>query len=82
MPLVPLRIPPRVKPQFKPTLLDAGWGACQLVRFRYGLWQNVGGGAKVVHAAFIRICRGPHSWTQTDGLLDLGVGTHLKLWLY
>ena len=23
-----------------------------------------------------------HSWTQIDGLLNLAVGTHLKLWLY
>lgn len=82
MPLVPLKIRPGVNTQFTPTLLEAGWAQCQLVRFRDGLLQKLGGWAKAAQSAFAGICRGLHSWGQINGLLDLGVGTHLKLWLY
>lgn len=82
MPLVPLKIRPGVNTQFTGTLLEAGWLASQLVRFRDGLLQKIGGWAIVAQTGFSGICRGLHSWTQIDGLLDLAVGTHLKLWLY
>lgn len=82
MPIFPLKIRPGVNTQFTSTLLEAGWAQCQLVRFRDGLLQKVGGWVKAAQSAFTGICRGLHSWGQLNGLLDLGVGTHLKLWLY
>jgi hypothetical protein len=82
MPLVPLNIRPGVNTQATPTLLEAGWSQSQLIRFRDGMIQKIGGWAKAVQTAVAGVCRGLHSWTQLNGLLDLGVGTHLKLWLY
>ncbi|HXZ02291.1 MAG TPA: hypothetical protein VEI03_20015 [Stellaceae bacterium] len=82
MPLVPLKIRPGVNTQFTPSLLETGWASCQLIRFRDGLLQKIGGWAKAIQTAFQGVCRGLHSWTQIDGLLDLGIGTHLKLFLY
>ncbi|MGO8916219.1 MAG: hypothetical protein ACLQJR_09955 [Stellaceae bacterium] len=82
MPLVPLKIRPGVNTQFTGTLLEAGWLASQLIRFRDGLLQKIGGWAKAIQTAFTGVCRGLHSWTQIDGLLDLGIGTNLKLFLY
>jgi hypothetical protein len=82
MPLVPLKILPGVNTQYTPSLLEAGWASCQLIRFRDGLLQKIGGWTKAVLTSFSGVCRGLHSWTQIDGLVDLGIGTHLKLWLY
>jgi hypothetical protein len=82
MPIVPLKIRPGVNTQYTPTLLEAGWAACQLIRFRDGLLQKIGGWAKAAQQTFAGVCRGLHSWTQIDGIPNLGVGTHLKLWLY
>ncbi|HUC64573.1 MAG TPA: hypothetical protein VMA53_04035 [Stellaceae bacterium] len=82
MPLVPLKIRPGVNTQATPTLLEAGWAACQLVRFREALLQKLGGWAKAFQSAFTGVCRALHSWTQIDGLPDLGIGTHLKLCLW
>ena len=82
MPLVPLKIRAGVNTQFTGTLLEAGWLASQLIRFRDGLLQKIGGWTKAAQTGFGGVCRGLHSWTQIDGLLNLAVGTHLKLWLY
>lgn len=82
MPIVPLKVRPGVNTQATPTLLEAGWAASQLIRFREGLLQKVGGWAKASATALAGVCRGLHSWTQLNGLIDLGVGTNLKLWLY
>lgn len=82
MPLIPLKIRPGINTQFTPSLLETGWASCQLVRFRDGLLQKMGGWAKAIQTAFTGLCRGLHSWTQIDGLIDLGIGTHLKLWIY
>ncbi len=82
MPLVPLKIRPGVNVQYTPTLLEAGWAACQLIRFRDGLLQKIGGWSKAVATAVAGVCRGLHSWTQIDGLVNLAIGTNLKLWLY
>ncbi len=82
MPLVPLKIRAGVNTQFTGTLLEAGWLASQLIRFRDGLLQKIGGWTKAAQTGFGGVCRGLHSWRQIDGLLNLAVGTHLKLWLY
>src|SRR5690348_10282402 len=82
MPLTPLKIRPGVNTQATPTLLEAGWSQSQLIRFRDGMIQKLGGWAKAVQTAFTGICRGLHSWTQINGLIDLAVGTNLRLWLY
>jgi hypothetical protein len=82
MALRTLIIRPGVNTQFTPTLLEAGWSTSQLIRFRDGLLQKIGGWARAAQPAFTGVCRGLHSWTQINGLVDMGVGTHLKLWLF
>jgi hypothetical protein len=81
MPLVPIKIRPGVNTQATPTLLEAGFAQSNLIRFRDGLLQKMGGWAKAVQAPFAGICRGLHSWAQLNGFIDLAIGTHLKLFL-
>jgi hypothetical protein len=82
MPLKMLLIKPGVNTQQTPSLLQAGWVVSQLIRFRDGMLQKMGGWAKAAQTAFTGVCRGMHGWAQINGLLDMGVGTHLKLWLF
>jgi hypothetical protein len=82
MPLKTLLIKPGVNTQYTPSLLQASWAVSQLIRFRDGLLQKMGGWAKAVQASFTGVCRGLHGWSQINGLLDMAVGTHLRLWLY
>jgi hypothetical protein len=82
MPLKTLLIKPGVNTQYTPTLLQAGWATSQLIRFRDGLLQKMGGWVKAAQTSFTGICRGMHGWVQINGLLDMGLGTYLKLWLF
>jgi hypothetical protein len=82
MPLKTLLIKPGVNTQQTPSLLQAGWAVSQLIRFRDGMLQKMGGWSKAVQTAFTGVCRGLHGWAQINGLLDMGVGTHLKLFLF
>jgi hypothetical protein len=82
MPLKSLLIKPGVNTQYTPSLLQAGWAVSQLIRFRDGLLQKMGGWVKAAQTSFTGICRGMHGWAQINGLLDMGLGTHLKLWLF
>src|SRR4029077_1551340 len=77
-----LKIRPGVNTQYTQTLLESGWFLSQFIRFRDGLLQKIGGWIRTTSNTFLGICRGMHSWTQINGLLDMGIGTNLKLYLF
>lgn len=80
---------PLVKLQFKPGIVrdvssysDAyGWYDSNLIRFRMGLPQSMGGWQKYSNSTFLGTCRSLHNWATVTGENYLGVGTNLKFYV-
>lgn len=80
--LGPIQVKPGVNTQMTPTLAGLQWSTCNLIRFREGLLEKLGGWVKTVSNSFQGVCRGMHSWTQLNGFIDMGIGTNLKLFMF
>ena len=82
MPLSKITLKPGINKQLTATLNEGGYTDGNCVRFRDGLPQPIGGWAKTSANSFAGMCRGMHSWTTLAGIPTIGVGTHLKLYIY
>jgi len=62
---------------------EGGWYDCDLVRFRDGLPESIGGWAKINSsaAAFVGKCRAIHPWIAVDTDDYLGYATNKKLYI-
>ena len=60
---------------------EGGWFDGDLVRFRFGLPEKIGGWEKVTSNTFQGSCRSLHNWIAFDGSDYLGVGTNLKFYI-
>ena len=60
---------------------QGGWYDGDLVRFRFGLPQKIGGWQRVSSNTFQGSCRSLHNWIAFDGSDYLGVGTNLKFYI-
>ena len=60
---------------------EGGWYDGDLVRFRFGLPEKIGGWEKVTSNTFQGSCRALHNWIAFDGSDYLGVGTNLKFYI-
>jgi len=58
-----------------------GWASSNLVRFKTGLPQSIGGWQKYSNNTFLGTCRSLHNWSELSGAVYLGVGTHLKFYI-
>ena len=75
-----------VKYEFKPGVNkdntnysnEFGWFDSNLVRFKKGLPEKIGGWAKYFTAAFLGKCRALHQWVNLNGTTILGLGTTFK----
>ena len=80
---------PLAKVQFKGgvvkegTALTAkgGWFDANLVRFRKGLPEKIGGWAKETTETFKSTCRALHAWVNLDATKYLGLGTTWKYYI-
>lgn len=72
---------PGIDKQRTQTLNMGGYSDGNLIRFRDGLAQSVGGWTKYAGGTFDGVCRGLHGWVELKGLLDVGVGTHKRLYV-
>ena len=80
---------PLAKVQFKGgvvkegTALTAkgGWFDANLVRFRKGLPEKIGGWAKETTETFKSTCRALHAWVDLDATKYLGLGTTWKYYI-
>ena len=79
---ITIKLRPGVNTQYSAILAEAQVVISQLIRWRDGLLQKVGGWMAAAVTTFLGVCRGMHSWEQLNGLLDMGIGTHLKLFLF
>jgi hypothetical protein len=75
--------------QFKPGIFregtaydnEGGWFDCNLVRFKAGRVEKIGGWRKDSENTFLGTCRALHSWVTLDGTKDLGLGTTYKYYI-
>jgi hypothetical protein len=58
-----------------------GWYESNLVRFRQGMPESVGGWLPITNATFLGICRSLWSWVTLAYLTYIGVGTNLKFYI-
>ena len=60
---------------------EGGWFDGNLVRFRKGLPEKIGGWAKNTLNTYLGTGRKLHAWVNLQGTKYLGIGTRLKLYL-
>ena len=78
-----------VKYEFKPGVNkdntnysnEFGWFDSNLVRFKKGLPEKIGGWAKYITAAFLGKCRALHQWVNLNGTTIIGLGTTFKYYI-
>jgi hypothetical protein len=59
-----------------------GWWDGDNIRFHFGQPQSIGGWVKAPGGPFLGSCRFMHEWGALTGDTIVGVGTHLKFYLY
>jgi hypothetical protein len=72
---------PGINKQATPTLNEGGWSDGNLVRFRDGMPQPIGGWKKQIVAPFAGACRKMHAWVTlgSEKLLALGTSSQLAV---
>jgi hypothetical protein len=80
--LAKITLRPGINKQLTATQNEGGYTDGNWTRFRDGLPQPVGGWAKTVAATFQGMCRGLHAWTTLAGTQTMGLGTHLRLYIF
>lgn len=79
MPFGAVSLRPGVNVERTPTLLEAGYSQTQLVRFRDGLAQKLGGWSTFYSLALSGVPRDMHAWADLNSLNHLMVGTTTAL---
>ncbi len=79
MALKKLNLRPGIDKQLSPTLNEGGWTDGNLVRFRDGPPQPIGGWQKLNPALVQGVARALHAWAQLDGSKNLAIGTTTNL---
>ena len=75
---VPLRFAPGINRETTNYTNEGGWWDCNLVRFRMGHPETIGGWQKYVNAQFVGTCRSMNSWVSLSGNVYNTLGTNLK----
>jgi len=81
MPLQKLQFRPGVVRDLTGYTNEGGWRSSNLVRFRYGFPQSIGGWAKYSTSQFLGTCRSMLNWITLSGDNLLGMGTNLKYYV-
>ena len=58
-----------------------GWYESNLVRFRQGMPESIGGWIPLTVATFLGVCRSLWSWVTLNYITYIGVGTNLKFYM-
>lgn len=81
MPLSKLEFQPGVNRESTDYAAEGGWVDANLVRFRKGRVEKVGGWEKLGSNSFLGTPRALHAWFSLGGTLYIGVGTTFKLYI-
>lgn len=82
MPVAPLKLAPGVQVQETPLLAEASWVQSQLIRFKDGMLQKLGGWAQLIAQQLIGTCRGMFTWEDFAAVNYLILGTEQRLTVY
>ena len=81
MPLAKFIFNPGINKEGTAYTAEGGWFDGNLVRFRKGLPEKIGGWTKYIAATYEGTGRKLHGWVDLDGTRLLGLGTRLKLYI-
>ena len=81
MPLQPLDFQPGINKESTDYSVKNGWVDSNLIRFRSGRVEKIGGWQKLGTNTFLGIARALHSWISLGGTRYLGIGTTLKYYV-
>lgn len=81
MPLQKIVFKPGVNRENTRYTNEGGWYESNLVRFRQGTPEKIGGWVRTSSATFLGICRSLWQWVTLAGIKYTGVGTNLKFYI-
>lgn len=81
MPLTKLVFRPGINRETTAYANEGGWYDGNLIRFRAGKPETIGGWSKYTSTAMLGTCRALMSWTVLDGTIYAGVGTNVKYYV-
>ena len=82
MPLTKFNFKPGINKQDSDLGSEGGWKDSDMVRFRYGQPEKIGGWSLVTSDTLIGAARGQFAWTDLDGVKFDALGTDRKLYIY
>ena len=81
MPLQKLIFRPGINKEATAYANEGGWFDSNLVRFKKGLPEKIGGWVKATSSTYLGTGRGLHAWVAIDGTKYLGLGTTVKYYI-
>ena len=81
MPLTKLTFQPGINKEMTDLMDKGGWADGNLVRFRKGLPEKIGGWSKNTSNTFLGACRAIIGWVSLASTKFLGMGTNLKYYV-
>jgi len=81
MPITSLKFRPGINKETTSYSNKGGWNDCDLVRFRFGYPEKLGGWEKYSPNTFLGSSRSLHSWANLEGNKYLGIGTEIKFYI-
>lgn len=82
MPLTKLVFRPGINRETTAYANEGGWWDCNLVRFRAGKPETIGGWTKYTRSVLAGVGRALISWVALDGTILTGIGTNKKYYVY
>jgi hypothetical protein len=81
MPLQKIQFRPGIVRDLTAYTTEGGWYDGNLVRFRFGFPQSVGGWQRLSNSTYLGTCRSLLGWSTLGGQYYVGVGTNLKFYV-
>ena len=82
MPLTKIQFAPGIDKQNTEYGAEGRWTDSDMVRFRYGLPEKIGGWSKLISETLIGVVRDMHAWSDLNGVRYMALGTDRKLYVY
>ena len=81
MPITSLKFRPGINKETTSYSNKGGWNDCDLIRFRFGYPEKLGGWEKYSLSTFLGTSRSLHAWANLEGNEYLGIGTEQKFYI-
>jgi len=81
VPITSLKFRPGINKETTSYSNKGGWNDCDLVRFRFGYPEKLGGWEKYSIVTFLGSSRSLHAWANLEGNKYLGIGTEIKFYI-